>query len=116
MGCGSCRNEGGPIHRVHISEAALKTPRYHPGDGSITFPEGTPMVDIDGYGVDEDDHRRLVSHMPECQYRITGIMLQKDSTFKPHHVCTGPCEHRTKPVTYAICSGCPLSHKEADPE
>lgn len=108
MSCGGCR--GGSPHIVPVPPAALKTPQYQPMDGSITFPEGIDMMDIEGYEVDPEDERRLLSIMPPCMFRITGVMLQKDSTFKPHHVCNGKCEHKGKPVTLEICKGCPLAH------
>jgi len=111
MSCGGCRDGG--VHAVPLPPAAFKTPQYQPADGSITFPEGVEMLEIDGYEVDPDDDRRLVTKMPPCMHRITGVMLQKSGTYAPHHVCTGPCPHKSKPVTFQICTDCPIS-KGAD--
>lgn len=108
MGCGGCRNQVVVQTESATPKRVQETPEYHPEDGSITFPEGSELFEIQGYEVDEDDERRLISNMPICTYRMTGIMLQKDGKFRPHHICTGNCEHKSKPVTHDICLECPI--------
>ena len=112
MGC--CGNGNSAAHVVPLPKAAYTSPHYQPADGSITFPPELEMFEIAGYEVDPQNPRRLLSTMPPCMHRITGVMLQKDGRYAPHHVCNGPSSHRSQPVTYDICNECTLSHTEQD--
>ena len=107
MGCGGCRFQVTP-QKINMPTGAAKAPEFHPADSSITFPEGVELFEVDGYEVDEDDPRRLICKMPICQTRMAGFMLQKDGTYMPHFVCMGDCEHKSTPVTFDICSACPV--------
>ena len=107
MGCGGCRSQV-TTQKINIPTRASKTPEFHPEDSSITFPEGVELFEVDGYTVDEEDPRRLNCNMPICQTRMAGFMLQKDGRFRPHFVCLGDCEHKSTPVTFDICSVCPV--------
>ena len=120
MGCGGCRFQIPPQrHReakgvskmpqgADNPERISVAPEFHPEDSSITFPEGVELFEVEGYSVDEDDARRLICNMPICQTRMAGFMMQKDGTYQPHFVCMGDCEHKSTPVTFDICSACPV--------
>lgn len=106
MACGGCKQG----ISVNIEKAeVLKAPVMNP-DGSIQYPEDQEVPVIEGYTLDEDDDHRLIPDVAcGCVYKITGILMQKDGTFKPHHVCRhSQCEHNMKPVTFDICESCPL--------
>lgn len=100
----SCCNSS----KVPVPPVPPKTPQIEI-DGAVVFPEEAEIVDIEGYEVDPEDERRFIPTGPACSKRMTGIMLQKDGTFAPHHVCMHQqCEHKSKPVTFKICEGCPF--------
>ncbi|MHA2066023.1 MAG: hypothetical protein ACXABY_16750 [Candidatus Thorarchaeota archaeon] len=109
MACGGCRQ--GSV-RVE-ADLTSKNPTLET-DGSIMFPEGDAVPVVEGYTVDENDPQRLVPDDDcACFYKITGIMLQRNGEYSPHHVCRHPeCEHKTKTVTPDICKGCPFRTQE----
>lgn len=103
MGC--CNRN---TNKVSIPPLPPNTPIIE-SDGSVVFPEDVEIMNIQGYEVDPEDDRRLIPIGAGCSKRMTGIMLQRDGTFAPHHVCMhNQCEHKSKPVTFDICEGCPL--------
>ena len=105
MACGSCR---GRTQTVKIKRP-ITMPQMR-NDGSIEYPEGHEIPVIEGYVRDEENPNLMV---PEgnvsCEYKITGIGLQKDGSYKPMSSCRNSlCEHSGMEVTHTICSGCPL--------
>ena len=95
-----------------ITLPAVKTPSLE-HDNSIIFPEGVKMVELEGYEVDPDNDRRLIPTEPICLQRMTGVMLKRDGTFKPHHICMHDrCEYKSLPVSFSICRTCPLRVSE----
>lgn len=110
MACGGCRGDRVVVNQQPVEQTAPIMEQ----DGSIVFPEGTDVLQIEGYSVDPNNPRRLVPHEDSaCFYKITGIMLTRDGSYKPHSVCRhSECEHRTKPVTPDICKGCPFRSKK----
>ena len=106
MGCGRCRQQT----KIKVSAAAILKAPVMQSDGVIQFPEGQTAPLVAGYTSDEGDKSRLIPDEDcACVWKITGIMLQKGGTYKPHHVCRqSKCEHRSKPVTADICKACPL--------
>ncbi len=103
MGCLGC---GGRPQRINLPELPITTPQLR-ADGSIVYPDGEAPDTIQGYSVDPEDPQRLIPDGVGCSWRITGIMLDADGTYKPHHVCrNSECEHSTKPVTFDICGEC----------
>lgn len=107
MGCGGCREQN--AKQFQVPKPVLKTPKLY-SDGSIEFPEDQPDPKIEGYEPSPDNPQILVPKEPvDCPYRVTGIMLQKDGTYRPHHVCRhSKCEHKGKQVNFDICKGCPF--------
>lgn len=110
MGCGGCRK--GITVQVDTAES-LKAPVLKP-DGSIQFPKDQEVPNIEGYKVSSsDDHRLIPDEACACIWKITGIMLQKNGGYKPHHVCRhSKCEYRSKEVNFDICKACPLREEE----
>lgn len=108
MACGGCGGRNAP-KKIEVPVVA---PTLH-ADGTIEFPEG-PAPGVIGYTMDPDDDRVLIpSGLLPCVMRITGIMMQKDGSYAPIHVCRHPkCEHRTGEVTPDICADCPLRTME----
>lgn len=107
MGCGFCRKPNG--RNIPVLES--KAPTLHP-DGSIEF-KMEPVPEIEGYTRDAANPMVLVPKVIPCVYRMTGIMLQKHGTYKPHHVCReSKCPHRSKEVTLTICENCPFRQDE----
>jgi hypothetical protein len=106
MGCGGCR-QGVTVNLDKY--AKIKAPAMD-SDGSIVFPEGEAVLNIEGYTPDVENPQRLIPDVDSaCSSKITGIMLQKDGSYKPIHVCReSKCEHSSKPVTPSICQGCPF--------
>ena len=104
MACGACR-KGRSVKPPTDQKAA---PEYSQEDGSITFPEGTEVMQIEGYDTDPENPRRLVSLYPGCDYRIAGVMLKKDGTYGATHMCIGDCPSKNQMVTPEACNACPL--------
>ena len=106
MGCGGCR---GSFSFKAPDKESLVAPVMD-SDGSILFPKDYTVPVIEGYHLDEENEQRLIPDDDcHCAWKITGIMLQKDGSYRPHHVCRhSKCEHRSKPVTPDVCKGCPL--------
>lgn len=105
MGCGSCRKQNG--RNVPAPQMVSKAPTLHP-DGCIEF-KMEPVPEVEGYTRDADNPMVLVPKAVPCVFRMTGIMLQRNGVYKPHHVCReSKCEHRSKEVTLEICAGCPF--------
>lgn len=105
MGCTGCNKRV----NVTLSKQVMTSPMLE-SDGSIVFPEGQEVPVVEGYTPHPSDPQKLVPlEDGACDWKITGIMLQKDGSYKPHHVCrNSKCEHKTKPVTPSICQGCPF--------
>lgn len=102
MGCGGCRMG----NTVKVIVKPTDDPTMHP-DGKMEFPNKAPTVE--GYKVHPKNDKILIPDGVNCQHRITGIMLQKDGSYRPYHVCKhSQCEHRHNEVTYSICEACPL--------
>lgn len=105
MSCGGC---GGNVHQV--------TARLEPDpDAPLMFPDGTVLFyseapEVDGYTKDPEDPRKLIPNKPvACGYRISGILLNRDGSYTPTHICRhSDCEHLYKEITFDICSECPL--------
>lgn len=106
MACGGCR---GPVKVQTDRAETIKAPTMDP-DGSMRFPRDKPVPVVEGYHPDpEDQHHLIPDEDANCLYKITGILLQKDGSYQPHHVCRkSDCEHYTKAVTPDICKACPL--------
>jgi len=107
MGCGGC--QGG---KVRIDLPPVTSPVMNQ-EGAIEYPEGHDIPEIQGYHADPENDRVLI---PDdgvgCDYRIAGILMQRDGSYKPHFVCRHTqCEHKSKPVTMDICKGCPFRNK-----
>jgi hypothetical protein len=101
MGCGGC---GQNSYRVPV-KVETNVPEILP-DGSIEFKE-EPVPDLEGYEL--SGPMTLKPTGVTCTYRVTGIMLQRDGSYAPLHVCRhNKCEYKNKPVTDSICQGCPL--------
>lgn len=98
MVCGGCGTT-----KITLTKP-ISTPILH-SDGVIEFPKDQELPVINGY---EPDGQKLIpKDGVECVWRITGIMLQKDGTYKPHHVCRhSKCEYRSQPVDFDICKKC----------
>lgn len=106
-----CCNSTRPKKVIEVPQIPSNIPRLN-GDGTIEFPEGVEILQIDGYTPCEDNYRLLKPDGPGCSYRITGVMLNKNGTYTPYHVCRHQkCEHRSKQVTFKICEGCPFRSK-----
>lgn len=114
MSCGGCRGFKSIGSNSQAPVPSKTAPTYNPEDSSIIFPEGMTPMDIDGYSVDPEDSQRLVSEMPTCGVRMTGVMLQQDGTYLPHHHCLGACEHKGSQVDLAKCNACPLANALPD--
>ena len=106
MGCGGCRQGV----TINLDKHAKVTAPIMDNDGSIVFPEGEEVPVIEGYTLDAENPQRLIPAVDNaCVWKITGIMLQKDGSYKPLHVCRqSKCEHSSKPVAPSICQGCPF--------
>jgi hypothetical protein len=106
MGCGSCRT--GKVIRLD-KMPPVKAPTMD-SDGSMVFPEGQELPVIDGYKPVADDPQRLSPREENgCRWKITGIMMQRDGSYKPLHVCrNSECEHKQKPVEPSVCVACPF--------
>lgn len=104
MGCSNCDRQVS----INVSQNPIKAPTMN-ADGSITYPDGDTLPIIDGYREDPDNDRNLLPVEGNgCAWRITGIMLRKDGTYQPHHVCrNSKCAYKAKPVTFPICHTCP---------
>ena len=110
MGCGGCRQGV----TIQISDPnVIKAPVMN-SDGSIQYPKNQKVPVIQGYEQDPKDYSRLITQNScGCTWRITGLLLNKEGTHLPHHVCRhSKCEHRSKPVTMDICQTCPLKETE----
>ncbi len=106
MGCGACRNNV----TVRIDKKTIpKTPSMDV-EGAIVYPEGESLPVIQGYQVDPENTQRLLPLIDaDCEKRITGIMMTKDGSFEPHHVCrNSDSEHKSQRVTLRDCSTCPV--------
>lgn len=107
MSCGGC----GSRIRIKVDKPEMLKSPVIDQDGVIVFPQDQEEIPvIDGYTVDEENPLRLIPNEDaHCVWKITGIMLQKSGSYRPHHVCrNSKCEHRSKPVTPDICKACPL--------
>lgn len=106
MSCGGCRQQT----KIKVSAAVILKAPILLSEGVIQFPEGQVAPQVAGYTSDESDKSRLIPDKDcACDWKITGIMLQKGGDYKPHHVCRqSKCEHGTKPVTADICKACPF--------
>jgi len=103
MACGGC----GSPSKIPV-KTVIKTnmPTLH-GDGSIEFLEGQTILKIQGYEPDQDNERILKPNGVGCSYRLTGIMLDRDGTYKPMHICkNGECNYRGDQVSFDICKEC----------
>ncbi len=108
MGCGGCgRNQIPTQYENYVTNDSNRSPKLHP-DGVIEFFK-EPIPVIEGYDTDPYEPMKLIPKGSGCAYRITGILMQKNGTHIPHHVCRhSKCEHKGKPVTFDICDSCPL--------
>lgn len=106
MACGGC---GHNKTRIELTDNKYKVPVVN-RNGSIVFPEGMEIPEIEGYELDSDNDRKLVPIIDvPCMWKITGIMLTKAGTYTLHTACNhNKCEHRGKPVNLDICKACPL--------
>ena len=110
MAC--CGGKKYVVKMPQVPEPKITVPQLQ-ADGSIKFPEGVEILQIDGYTPCEDNPRLLKPNGPGCSFRITGVMLNKNGTYTPYHVCRHQkCEHRSKQVTFKICGGCPFRATE----
>jgi len=108
MGCGGCRKG----ITINLDKQAKITAPIMDSDGSIVYPEGEVPPEIEGYKPTKDDPQRLSPREESaCVWKITGIMMQRDGTYKPLHVCRSQeCKHKSKPVSSGVCQACP--HRE----
>lgn len=102
MGCGSCRQGVN-----NITADIIKAPIMNP-DGSITFPSKGKVPLIEGYTANPENEFNLIpDNNCVCIHKMTGIMLQRNGIYKPHHVCMcSKCPHKSKAVTTDICKAC----------
>jgi hypothetical protein len=112
MPCGGCNQKGVNI-QIHTAEE-LQAPVTNK-DGSIQYPKGHDVPEINGYTKDPEDEYRLIPQEDcACIWKITGILLQQDGTYEPHHICfNNECEHTSKPVTFDICKNCTFREQES---
>lgn len=107
MACGGC---GGRLPAVKV-DVKIEAPQIL-NDGTVQFPEGPAPV-VEGYTMDPDDDTVLVPSGQHCDMRITGILLQRDGTYKPFHVCRHPqCDKRSEEVSFDVCDACPYRSQE----
>lgn len=107
--CGGCR-QGVTIN--YDDRAELKAPMMD-DDGNMIFPEGADVPVIEGFKPCEDNPGKLVPESDTaCMWKMTGIMLQKDGSYKPLFVCQNKeCSENSQQVTPATCAACPLRQK-----
>lgn len=107
MACGRCSR----ARKLALKK--MPPPRRSPQlqqDGGILLPESMEGTKIEGYTQDPENPLKLLSDTDSyCQNRMTGILLQKDGSYSPSHICMeDKSPHKSQQVTPDICKACPF--------